>query len=121
MVIRKIQKQPVYGTPTDRTYCRLRLPQSMAFAYVEEHGERHRIWVESPDTLCIGPGAAGAEVRILNVREMRRAIYHHFKQVMFPVEMSRRMLAGEDVDVTRDGDTIRLKFGRDAFGPADPA
>lgn len=121
MVIRKIQKQPVYGTPTDRAYCRLRLPQDMAFEYVAEHGEWQRIWVESPDTLCIGPGAAGAEMRILNVREMRRAIYHHFKQVMFPVELSRRMLAGEDVDVTRDGNVIRLKFGRAAFGPTEPA
>ena len=114
MVIRKVQKQAVYGEPSKRAYYRLRLPHDMASKYVEECGEQQHIRVESPDTLCIGPDD-GADIRILDVREMRKAIYKHFRQVMFPVWLCGGMEAGDEVDVTRDGDTIRLKFGREMF------
>ena len=114
----KIQAQPVYGAPSDRSYCRLRLPREMAERYVAECGERRSIRVESPDTLRISGDTGGRPIHILGVRERRGLTFRHFRQVMFPADLSRRMVRGEEVEVRRDGDTILLQFGRAAFGEA---
>ena len=109
--------QSVYGAPSDRTYCRLRLPSGMISQYVEEYGEERHLWVESPDALCLGEWGEGrVPIRILGVRERRRHIYRHFRQVMFPVWLTGGMRRGDRVDVTREGGTITLKFGRDILG-----
>ena len=105
----------MYGAPSDRVYYRLRLPSGMANEYADEHGEQQYIWAESPNTLCIGPIAHGSRIRILDVREMRKAVYRHFRQITFPVELAKNMQGGEEADVTRDGDIIRLEFGRKLF------
>lgn len=116
MAVRKIQAQPVYGAPSNRTYCRLRLPRPLAKQYVEEFGEWQYVWADSSRTLRIGGDDGGHPVHILRVREMRNAVYKHFWQVMFPIALSAEMRGGDEVDVTRDGDTLRLVFTRDIFG-----
>ena len=116
MAIRKVQIQHVYSGRSNRSYCRLRLPRNMAEQYVAEHGENQLIRAESPDTLRIGgPASGGTPVRLLDVRERRGIIIRHFRQVMIPVGLSGEIRRGEPVDITREGDTIRLKFEREIF------
>ena len=115
----KIQVQSVYGAPSGRSYCRLRLPREMAERYVAECGEYRHISVESPDTLRIGGEVAGGRpIRILGVRERRGLTFRHFRQVLFPPDLSKHMVRGEEVEVGRDGDSIMIRFGRAAFGEA---
>lgn len=116
MAIHKIQIQHVYGAPSNRSYCRLRLPRNMAEDFVAEHGENQLIRAESPDTLRVGgPASGGMPVRLLDVRERRGIVIRHFRQMMLPVDLSGEIRRGEPVDITREGDTIRLKFEREIF------
>ena len=116
MAVRRIQVQRVYGAPSDRSYCRLRMPSRMINQYVEEHGEERYLWVESPDTLCLGEWGEGrVPIHILDVRERRDYVYRHYRQVMFPAGLARGMRQGDRVDITRKGDAITLKFRRDIF------
>ena len=117
MPTRRIQVQPVYGAPSERAYCRLRLPSRMINEYIVEHGEERFLWVGAPDTLCLGGHGEGrVPIHILDVRERRGSIYRHFRQVMFPSDLAKKMRGGEAVEITRDGDTIQLRFGRPIFG-----
>ncbi|MBI1658952.1 MAG: hypothetical protein IS632_09330 [Thaumarchaeota archaeon] len=118
MHVRKIQAQLVYGAPSDRVYYKLRLPLNMVRQYVEEYGEDRHIWVESADTLCIGGERDDAlPIHILSVRELRkgRPVWRYYWQVLLPPALAKNMRKGDDVKITRDNDTIRLKFGHDAF------
>ena len=54
MYVRKVQAQPVYGAPSGRYYCRLRLPRGPTTRYVAEYGDRRLMRAESADTLVIG-------------------------------------------------------------------
>lgn len=54
MHVRKVQAQPVYGAPSGRYYCRLRLPRGPTTRYVAEYGDRRFMRAESADTLVIG-------------------------------------------------------------------
>ena len=117
MATHKIQVQNIYGSPTPRSYLRLRLPRAMTEDFVAEHGENLFIRVISPDTLQIGgPASGGTPVRILDVKERRGITIRHFRQVMLPVKLSGGVGRGEPVNITREGDIIQLKFGRALFG-----
>ena len=117
MPTRRLQEQRAYGAPTGRKYYRLPLPHGMASLYVAAYGDGQRVWVGSPTTLCIGDRDDGLPVHILGVKEVRGARCHTFWQVMFPAALSVGMRKGEEVNVTRSGRTIRLKFGRAIFDP----
>lgn len=112
MYTRRVQMQPVYGAPSARSYCRLRLPRKPTTRYVARHGDRRFIQAESADTLVIG--STGIPIHILDVRELRGVVYVHFWQVMFPARFSAG-IRGSDVRITFDEDTIRLKFGGAMF------
>ena len=114
---RKLQRQPVYGSPTDRVYFRLRLPSEQSADFVAKHGEWPKIWVESANTLRIGPNDSdvGEKVHILEVREIRNAMYKRFRQVMFPIDICGGMKGGEYVDISFTDDNIRLGFERNIF------
>ena len=116
MATHRIQVQRTYGAPTNRSYHRLRMPRTITEQYIAEHGENLFIKAVSPDTLRIGgPSSGGMPIHILDVKESRGIAVRHHRQVMFPVKISAGMNRGDPVDITREGDTLVLKFGRAIF------